>query len=157
MPNWCVLGDVQDRLSYKTIDATSVPNDTRTIAWLNEAEAFIRTALASSGLPTTFTNPSDPQMLLGKWAVDYGEGRVRCAWAAANGDSSNLDGQNLIQEFSDRIDDINSKPSFYSELLTGAGAPQRGTYLQAYTTRNLDGKSIANGDFLPTITRNETF
>ncbi len=155
MADWGTLANVQARLTYKTIDGSSNPTSTQVTTWLDEAEAFLKTALTAIGLTTTYSG--NPALVLGKWANDYVEGRVRMAWASADGDPSNTDGQDLVEKFNERIEDILNKPDRYADLLGVSSATASSSFLRAYVTHNSDNKSISNGDFVPTITRAEQF
>lgn len=157
MPNWGSVAGVEARLTFA--DAFSVSTDptlAQVTAWLDEAEAILRGTLAAQGLTTSYTGGSDGALILGKWVNDYGEGRVRQAWASVKGNGE-LDGRALLEEFEANLERIRMGRVVLGGELIGGPVAESQLGPQSYFTDNTDGLSIANGDFDPVITSREVF
>ena len=157
MPNWAAVADVQARLPYRTIGASTTPSTADVTAWLNEAEAIIRAELTAQSLPNTFTSSGDPEAVVKELAITYAEGRTRQAYAGAGGDGDNDDGVSQIRAFGEWRTDLRARPAIWGEILGAGSAAAGAVRFRSHVTNHPDGKSIAAGDFRPTITTTEVF
>lgn len=146
MADWGSSGGVQKRVPYRPIDATTTPNSTDVVEWLDDAEAGLRSHLNAIGvtdLPADDT--SNAGKLLKRWSEDYALGMVLIAFAKAAGAGDNEDGESLIKAYDDRLNDILNRPSVYGDLMSGGSGP-------AAT------KHVRGGDFGDSqITKSEQF
>jgi hypothetical protein len=123
--------DVQRRNPYRTISATSSPSTTDVEEFIAEAEAALHAALSAAQARTPVTDANGAR-LLKAWVLDYCEGRVRQAYAAAGGDGNNDDGAELVQKFWERLDDVMNNATRYSSMLSGGAADPATRRLRSY-------------------------
>lgn len=148
------VDDVRARLPGRTIGTTSKPATADVEEWLSDAEAQLDAALNAAGLVTPLTDSRAIQIAK-IWIVDYAEGRHRASLAAAGGDGTNRDGQDLINKFESMVGPdgkIISDPDSYSVYLTGGLAAESGSRLRSYASRNTTDRTVD-----PVFTRDEKF
>ena len=150
MGTYAATSNVQARLPYRTIDASSEPNDTQVSGWIDEAEAALEGALAAGQVSVPVTNANGIKQMRA-WALDYPVGMTRLAYGATGGESAEDEGTAMIERFWDRVDDILDNPSRYSAMLSGGTAGDSTRGLRSYVTDNADGATISGGDFTPTF------
>jgi hypothetical protein len=121
MPTRVSTDDVQARLPFREISSTSEPSKDDVEGWLDTAESRMVNTLASVGItaPTTGNGAEILKELL----TNYGEGRVRRAYAAAGGDGNNDDGKDLLDAFEVSIKSIRSDPQSWAAELAGTPSP----------------------------------
>lgn len=153
---YATYSDVQARIPYRTISATSKPTSTQVTAWITETEAMLDGVLVAADLPAPYSSTAAVNILK-SWVCDRAEGLVRQAYASAAGDGTNDDGKDLIAKFDKLLEDILRRPTLYGAMLASGDAPSSSVKLRAYQTDNDDGASISDGDFDPTFTRDEVF
>lgn len=141
--SYAVHGDVQARIPYRTIGASSKPSQSDVTTWLAEAQAMLDGALAGAGLPAPYTD-SAAVLQLKSWVCDYAEGLVRKAYAAAGGAGDNDDGKDLLEKFEARLKDIAARPAVYERMLSPASTASTTTQVRA---------SNADGALEPEFTR----
>lgn len=157
MATYATYADVQARMSYWTISASSDPSTTEIEAWLVEAESLVFGALQAGGNPGSYSSTAAVASLC-SWICDYAEGRARQSHANARGDGLNVDdGKDLLAKFDRLIDDILARPSLYGSRLAAGDAPATSRRLMSYVTNNADNKTVAAGDFAPVFTKGEVF
>lgn len=157
MSNWAAVSDVQARLTYETISASSNPTTTEVQAWLDEGEAFIVLELRAAGIATTYTD-TDTTNVLTSYAADYATGHTKRAWASAAGNSDNEDGQIELDRFEAFLERVRNNPIAFGEALSASGSVADSIqHARSYTTDNPDSKTVANGDFAAVVTVDETF
>ena len=158
MSVFATVADVEARLTYATISASSQPSIAQVQQWLDEGEAFLSGALRAAGLSTTYASGSDAEQILTSWATDYAEGHVRRAYASADGTGANEDGQELLIRFDETLTRIRTNPiGVGSELDATGDVADAVQNVKSHVTDNQDSKSISGGDFTPKITINEIF
>ena len=141
--------DVQARIPYRTIGASSKPTATQVELYITFAEEALSGALLAGGctLPTS----SD---ILGGWITDYAEGVTRQAYASAGGDGGNDDGKDLIEGFKALLEAIRLEPAYFCAMINGGSdAPDAALGVRAYVLDNDDDKTIEDGDFGPIFDR----
>lgn len=156
MSSYATVADVQARVPYRTIGASTQPSTSQVQAWLDEAEAVLNGALKASELPAPYTD-ADAKKILGMAVADYAEGRLRLAYASAGGAEENQDGQKRVDAFRAAVESIVDEPSRWGAMLGGGTAPASARRIRGHVLDNQDGKTIAAGDFAPTFTRGEQF
>lgn len=157
MPIWASAEDVQSRVTYGSVSATSKPSTDQVEQWLDEAEAQIRAILRAAGLATAYTD-SDSVNLLIMWATDYATGQLLKAWGRQGNDELLEEGQALLERFDATIQRVRSKTiAMGTELDSGGNVADSAQQVRSYTTDNSDGKTVARGDFAPVITNTEVF
>lgn len=122
MSVWAQLEHVRSRLTRETIDTTSQPSQAEVQGWLDEAEAETAGILAAGGVSTTYAADTRGALTLRKHIADFVAGMVRAAWASADGDADNTDGQREIELYQARIEDMRATPASWSARLGDAGA-----------------------------------
>lgn len=152
------LDAVRARLPWRTINATSRPSQTTVQAWLDEAEAQINGALAAGGLPAPYADSSPAGLQLRIWVADYAEARVKNAYNAdGERDFVTGEGDEQLAQFKERIDDMLARPAVYGAMLgTTPTAPEGTRRLRSHVLNSAIGR-IADGDFAPSIKRDEVF
>lgn len=108
---------MEARIPYRTIDANSSPNTTQVDSWIDHAEAMINGALRAGEITETVVTETHAVNILREIVVDYAEGRVRQAYAAAGGDGTNEDGEVQIERFDTTLRDIWSDSARWSAIL----------------------------------------
>ena len=144
--------DVQARIPYRTIDASSPPTQSQVGAWVEEAEARINNALRAGGMAAPVANAEGAEQLKAL-SIDYGEGRTRIAYASAGGDGGNDDGKDLIEQFGNVIDNILEHPARWSAMLQGGDASDATRRLRSHVLDHPDGHTVGAGDFDPAFTK----
>lgn len=146
--------DVQARIPYREIGATTLPSQVNVDEWIDEAEAMLNGVLAAAGLSSPYTT-TNAKNILRSWVVDYAEGMVRQAYASAGGDGANDDGKDKIERFEKRLNDILASPSQYGAMLGGGDAPESSRGVRGHVLDNSDGKSVS--DYAPVFERGQTY
>jgi hypothetical protein len=149
---YAATADVQRRNPYRVIGVSTSPSSTDVDEFISEAEASLHGALAAAQIPTPITDANGSR-LLKAWVLNYAEGRVRMAYAAAGGDGANSDGRDLVDGFWARVNDIIDNPTRYASMLFSGSAPSGTRRVRCYQLDNQDSKSIGNDDFAPVFTK----
>lgn len=135
MSVWAQLDHVRGRLTQAEITVGSSPSAAEVQDWLDEAEAETSGVLAACEIATDYAPTSRGGLILRKHVVDYVEGRVRSAWASADGEADNEDGQREIERYNDRLRDIEQRPAAWSARLSESGqASQSSRLARSHTT-----------------------
>lgn len=137
MPIWSSVDDVRARVTYAEITPTSQPSETQVEDWLDDAEAEVRAALRSVELRDTYdpTDDADALRILRRRVVDFAAGLTKLAWASADGDAENEDGQPLVDAFNAWLQEIAASPARIGAMLQPTGqAPQRARQARSHTT-----------------------
>jgi hypothetical protein len=122
--------------------------------WIEEAEALLNNCLNAANIATPITN-SNGRIELGKIVSDHVEGRIRMLLAAAGGDGDNDDGQVLAAVLALVCDDIRDNQVWWGDkLASGSGGARQ---LFGHPTDDVDGRTIAAGDFAPKFTKDDVF
>jgi hypothetical protein len=148
MTTYATSGDVQARVPYRDITATSKPSSDDVSGWINEAEAMLTAALRSSGISVPIT-AAEGLLLMRSWVLDYPIALVKMAYASAGGDGANEDGQAEMKRFEERIAAIESDPARHEAMLTGSSSSDSTRRIRGHVLDNADDKTIDNGDFAP--------
>lgn len=150
MPTWAAATDIQARLTYETIGASTNPSTTQVEAWIDEAEARIRGVLRAAGLSTTYSD-TDSVNILTHHVSDYVEGRVRLAWGSGTGGVDDTEaGERLIEKFDAFIAELRTGGiQLGSELDPSGDVADAIQLTRSHITDNEDGLTVDNGDFDP--------
>lgn len=149
MSTYSSASNVQLRIPYRSIGSGTTPSTTTVESWLVFAEAKLHGVLAAGEISTPIVT-SDGIEIMSGWVEDYAEGRTRKAYASADGDGGNPDGQDLLDNFEAVLKDILAKPTLYEAMLVGVSSSgSQARRLRCYQVDNTDGKSVAAGDFDP--------
>jgi hypothetical protein len=147
--NWAQVSDLQARVTYETISTTSTPTTAQVQTWIEDAEARVRLALAAAGLTTTYTGDATSELKL--WVIDYPLGEIQCAWATAQGESSDV-GEALKLRFEDRIEWIRKNPEAAADRLGQLTSTSDVIRVRSHITHHPDGHTVSGGDFTPAFT-----
>lgn len=153
-PVYSTYTNVTKRVPYRSVDATSTPSSTDVNTWLERAEAKLHAALISGGIATPITSTHGVSVMK-DWTEDYAEGRLRKAYASADGDGDNEDGEDLIEAFRELCKDIVNNPHIYDAMLNNA-ATEATRRVRGYVTDNTEDKTVSAGDFAPTFTKSRS-
>jgi hypothetical protein len=149
--SYSTVVDVRGRVPYRVIDAGSAPSQTQVETWITESEAMLDSTLASVGIPGPFGGASQIAILRA-WSLDYPEGHVRMAYAAAGGDGRNDDGKDLLDRFYRRLDWIRENPAQADAMLNPPSSSDPATGPASYWTAG--GRTPA--DRVPEFSRGDT-
>jgi hypothetical protein len=154
---YATYSDVQARLGGRfAFGAATKPTQAQVTAWIAEAEAVLNGTLQAAELEAPYSSDA-AVLILRNWVTSYVEGLVRQVNAAAGGDGGNDDGKDLIEAWEQRLRDVATRPSWYGAMLGAGNAPDAARRIRGYVLDNDDDKTIADGHFAPTFTRDETF
>ena len=160
---YATTSDVQARIPYRTIGASTKPSSTQVQDWLDTGQQLLDGALLAGELPAPYAT-AHAMGILKTWLVSYVEGRVRMAYAAAGGDGNNDDGKDLVQAFMGTsegaaqpglLEKIMTSPLVYGSMLAAGSAPDSARRLSSHVLDNADGLSVSAGSFTPTFTVSE--
>ena len=125
MAKFASISDVRARVGGRAkgslLSETTTPSTKDVGLWLDEGEAFVTTALDVGDIPHPEVNTA-PSRLLRSWIADYASAHFRASNAAAGGDSDNEDGEDLLEKFFSRIDDIYTNSTKYAAILGGGSS-----------------------------------
>jgi hypothetical protein len=156
MGNYASTSDVQARLPGRTLSVSSKPTLAQVSDWIDEAEALIDGALAGyTSLTVPVTSPARALKILKSWALLYAEGHTRMAFASGGGDGTNDDGKDSVAQFEAKLEWIRQNPVAAESALTSGAAASSTRRLRGHVLDNADGKTVSNGDFAPTFTRDD--
>ena len=150
--------DVADRLPGRVLtnDSTSQPTLDNVDTWILQAEARVNGALAAAQISIGSLS-ADGRLIIKTIILDIAEGVTRKAMASAGGIDDSTEGQAAIEAFAVIIKDIRANRTDWEATLTGGTASSATRGLRGHALDNQDGKTIADGDFAPVFTRDETF
>lgn len=152
MGTYASASDVVSRIPYRTIGASTSPSTTTVDGWVTEAEARLHATMKGAQLSTPITD-SDGIEVAKAMVVDYAEGRVRMAFAAAGGDGTNEDGRVLVERFESTLEGIAKDRAGMGAIL-GGGAPASGARtMRSHVLDHPDGQTVSAGDFAPVTTK----
>lgn len=159
MPKWGTVSGVEARLVLqKAFDTTTTPTRAQVENWIDAVEAKIRGLLRSRGFTVEYDPTSDGGRILQEMAELYALGWVKKTQASGDLSASADHGEFELTEFKEAFEEIKLNPTLFAEQLSASGdVSDAGQSVRAYVTDNNDGKSIAAGDFAPTIVRGEKF
>lgn len=106
MAVWATADHVRRRVRNAVVTASSDPSTIDVVSWLDFAEAQLRAILAANGAPVNHAADSDAGRILGEWATDYAEGRLRAAWSSGDPDSDG--GQIQLDAWERHLADLRS-------------------------------------------------
>lgn len=151
---YVTTAQVVAHLPYRTIDGSSSPSTTDIDGWIDEAEAVLNGALSAAQIVAPVTSANGVKICRA-WVTDAVVGTLRMAFAAAGGDPNNNAGQDQLDKFNDRINEIINNPQRYAMILGGGAGTTASRQLRSHVTDNLDGKTAA--DFEPTFSTSTEF
>lgn len=141
MGNYAVVLDVQARVPYRDINATTSPSTTQVDSWIDHAESMIDGALLAGAVSTTPLTGTHAINILRELATDYAEGRLRSAFAAAGGDATNDDGLDQLARFDSNIQDMWADPQKWSGTLLQGSTTASSIRLRSHASRITDGSN----------------
>ncbi len=154
MSVWAQLSDVQARITLGALTTTTDPTTVEVQDWLDDAEAETRGYMRAAEIPLDYPADSDGGRILRKHITDYAEGRLRAAWASADGSGENEDGQRELDRYQERLDRLNRDPAWWSAMLSATGQSAEASRLARspatsgvelpapiYSVGNIDGAS----------------
>jgi len=144
------------RLPGRSLSGSSKPNTTQIAQWITEAESMLHGRLAQAGVSTPITD-SDGIEIMKAWACDYATGQTLMALSSGADDQTHTTGKELIDSFKAILAEIPTDPSGFESMLSGGSTSESTRRVRSYPVDNSDGKSISDGDFDPTFTRDEVF
>lgn len=148
--------DVTRRIPYRNITTATTTGVTTAIItqWITEAEARLDNALSAQKI----TAPTDGNgnEILKNVSAEYVAGLVKQAYASTAGDGTNDDGRLQIDEFREVLADIRINAEQWNRELNGA-TTTNAKQVRGYVLDNADSKTISDGDFTPTFTRDTKF
>lgn len=152
MGQYAKLVDVQARIPYRKIEETSSPSSVDAEAWVEEAETYLVAVMEAANMQAPAAGTAGATIVK-SWVVDYVEGRLRSAWAAAGGQDSDV-GDDLITKFNDRLDSIANSPGRWVAVFgTVSITDESHTKLRSNTTDTsgsvtaYDSKYKVDGEF----------
>lgn len=119
------ITDVDARVGYPAMTATSKPTTDQASVWLEDAQNELDSTLLAIGHSPVPVTASKAVAICKKHIVDCAVAQVRITRAGSGGDSENDHGQELMEKCEATLDDIRANPNWWSAKL-GAGAPAGG-------------------------------
>jgi len=132
MGKFAKLADVQSRLPYRRIEQTSSPSTVDVEQWVEEAESLLLAVMGAAGIAEPAAG-SSAHPIIRSWVVDYAEGRIKAALAAAGGLESDS-GEALIERFSARLDNITSNASKWGAIFGTVDSTDKHIKIRSNTT-----------------------
>jgi hypothetical protein len=131
--------DVSVRIpAARELTSTSQPSSSDATAWIAEAEAKINNAMRFIGLAAVPLTATDLAAELKAWSLDYAEGRVRRAYAAAGGATGFDDGNDLIEAFYTWLNEIRSDPTKWLLYFSGGSSSSDNAAVRSTNTSNVN-------------------
>lgn len=162
LETYAVTADVTARVPYRSaITISSEPSTTNVESWLREASAMLSSTLLSVGIEPPTADSGNTYTSGGQickaWCIDYAEGRLRMAYAAAGGDGANDDGKDILQRFLDRLEWIRANVAAARALMLGEQPSSSTSQLRSLWTDDRDGGSIAADSWPRKFTRTDSW
>ncbi len=148
---YATTSDVQGRVPYRTIDASTSPSATQVTAWITETDAILNGALHASDIFAEYEGAS--LSILKSWVVDRVTGLLRMAYASAGGDGANEDGKDLVEKFDKMLEDMAKRPAYYGAMLAQGDAPDAARRVRGYATDNDDDAEDVTANLAPIFTK----
>lgn len=146
--------DLQPRMPFREIGASTKPTATEVDLWITEAEGKLHGALKAAQIGTPITD-SDGIHIMASWVLSYAEGRVLIAYGSTGSEDERRAGQELVDKFEALIKEIKVDPALYSGMLEGGTADAATVRIRSHVTHHPDGQTVAAGDFDPQFTRRD--
>jgi hypothetical protein len=143
--------DLQPRVLFFTIGASTSPSTTQVNAWIDEAEAKINNTLKAGGMTTPISNAEGVEQLKAL-SVDYAEARLRMTLSPP-GTEGHEQGRALLADFNAILTDMRSQPADWSAMLSGGTAAEGSRRIRSHILDDVDGRASDDDDFEATFTK----
>jgi len=149
---YATSAELQVRMPYRTISASTKPTTTNVESWITESEGKLHGALKAAQISTPITD-SDGIQQMKSWVLAYCEGRLMVAFGSTGDDDERDDGRDLINAFELLLAEIQKSSAMYEAMLTGGSASASTRRMRSHVTDHVDGQSVSAGDFAPAFTK----
>jgi hypothetical protein len=126
----------------RDLTADTKPTSADATDWILEAEAKINNVLRFIGVGVVPLTSADLVAELKAWSLDYAEGRVRRAYAAAGGAPGFDDGNDLLEAFNAWIAAIRSDPQDALLYFSGGSLGSDDAAVRSTSTANVNAPTF---------------